>query len=238
MKQFISIVLCALGLCTAYGQAEMPLSHSNSLGLPLIPQVPVAATPKGASAAGTAPSRKSVPVAKPDPKSSLSGPVAMASYYEPEGVVRVRVTTGNSYAVGDARKTALAGALLMQRDVALSCGKRCKTLPAPAPAALASGQIQIDLLIQGLDRKLSGPDMIQMVKGLPLPESTDEEKMALVSAAVVSVNKVAVESPATAPTQTPTAANAPILIPLGAAVVSASNRETRTSGTPSLLISR
>jgi hypothetical protein len=245
MKQFIVILTCALGLGSVFGQAEMPLSHSNSLGLPLIPQAPVSAAPKGTPTAASAPSRKGVPVTvtKPDPKASLSGPVSMASYYEPEGIIRVRVTTGTRYPAGEARKTALAGAVFMQRDVVQSCGKLCKALAAPAPVALETGQIQIDLLVQGLDRKLSGPDMINMVKGLPLTASTAEEKATLAPAVAVSVNKITVAAPDVPATTTPGAASAqaapasaPIVIPLGAAVVSASNRATRTSGTSSLTI--
>ena len=250
MKQFILIMGCLLGLSAAMAQTEMPLSHSNSLGLPLVPQAPVHAAPKGVgtgtATAATVPARKGVVVvqSKPDPKASLSGPVSMASFYEPEGVIRVRVTTGTRYAAGDARKNALAAALLIQRDVAISCGKRCKALPAPAPVALENGEVQLDLLIQGLDRKISGQDMVQMVKGQPLAETTAQDTAAAVPAASLSVNKIVVSdpvapTPSATPTATPTATpaaaapSAPMAIPLGAAVVSATNRATRTSGTSS-----
>jgi hypothetical protein len=245
MKQFIVILMGALSLGSAFGQTEMPLSHGNTLGLPLVPQVPVKIAPKGTSSAVTTPARKSAPVVsvKPDPKASLSGPVSMASYYEPEGVIRVRVTTGTRYPAGEARKTALAGALLMQRDVVQSCGKLCKSMAMPAPVAMETGQLQIDLLIQGLNRKLSGPDMIQMVKGLPLAESTDEEKAALAPPVVVNVSKIAAAAPVTTTTSAatpaepaPASANAPMVIQVGPAVASASNRETRTSGTSSLIV--
>jgi hypothetical protein len=100
--------------------------------------------------------------------------------------------------------------------------------------------LQIDLLIQGLDRKVTGPDMINMVKGLPLAASTAEEKAAMAAPVAVNVNKITV---AVAPVATPSAAviepapaAEPIVIPLGAAVVSASNRATRTSGTTSLIV--
>lgn len=243
MKQIIAIISAALGLGAAWAQPQMPIHYGNSLGLPLIPQVApssVASTPSAAApAVGT---RKSKPVAVPKAeteKASLSGGVTMASYYEAQGLIRVRVTTSTLYPDPALRKLALAGAQHVQRDVALSCGKLCKMVKGPAPEVLSTGQIQFDMFLEGLDRKVSAADMVQLVKSLPLAASTAAEKAAylpVLAANVPVAVPAAVPTPAAPPVPPAVAERAPMVIQFGAATASASNRATQTSGTSSLTI--
>jgi hypothetical protein len=167
MQSFFRLLaLCALLLpIHAYAQG-------NVLGLPAVPQTPIAEPQPAASGAGPKPGA-SAAAAQPqvtdaDIKSVLNGGVIMASSYT-STLATVRITTNTPYKGDARRKQALTAARLVQRDVRVACGKQCKPASMPAPKILPDGKLQFDMVIDGLARALSNDDMMGLLLGRPLP---------------------------------------------------------------------
>lgn len=165
-------------LCAALQVHAQP--DSNLLGLPAVPQKPAGAVPapaaapaasaSAARATGSAPGpAAAAPLTDAQIKSVINGGVTMASSYV-QRTATVRVTTNNTYASPQERKTALDAARLVQRDLRTVCGKQCKpAAKMPAPTILPDGKLQFDLVIEDIPRALSNEDMVAMVVGNPLP---------------------------------------------------------------------
>jgi hypothetical protein len=134
-------------------------NDNNVLGLPAVPQNTASGATPGKSAPGLAMNDNDI-------KGILNGGVTMASSYE-GSVAKVLVTTNAKYTKAQ-HKQVLQAAQLVQRDVAVSCGKLCKPARMPPAKLAATGQAVFDLWIDGLGRVLSSDDMKAMLMGQPL----------------------------------------------------------------------
>jgi hypothetical protein len=150
-------------------------AQPNVLGLPAVPQN--MASPSSAPAATThntpttskpaASASAQHAVVDQQAKSVLSGGVSMVSSYVGQRA-NVRVTTNATYPSPAQREAAFQAARLVQRDVALACGKQCKAAPMPEPKLLADQKLQFDMVIDHYPRVLSSDDMVAMLLGKPL----------------------------------------------------------------------
>jgi hypothetical protein len=170
----VSLLTLSVALCAGLASAQ----EVNVLGLPAVPQnraapAGTASAPGGkastaaSSAKGAASQPRVVAMTDNDIKGILNGGVAMASFYD-GSIARVRVTSNAQYSASQ-RKQVLHATRLVQRDVAVACGKQCKSARMVPAQFLPSGQVIFDLEIDGLGRTLSGDDMKAMLMGQPMP---------------------------------------------------------------------
>ena len=172
----LGLLCCVCGL---WAQPSVWAQDGNILGLPPVPQKPLAGEPANAASAaakpGTAkggsvpikPAASDVQINDAQAKSVLNGGVTMASSYTETRAV-VMVTTYNAYKTPESKQAALTAARFVQRDLVLSCGRHCKpTTMAPAKI-LPDGKLQFPMAIDGFGRVLSFDDMMTLLLGKPL----------------------------------------------------------------------
>ena len=136
----------------------------NLLELP--PPVPNAAKQGASSAVGVAqpqPGTTAVGVSK----SILNGPVALAVVEIKDELQRVSVKFTKVLAPGE-RGAMLDAARAVQRDVVLSCQRMCKAGRMPAPTISKESKLEFDMVVLGLKRPLTVPDMIALLSAKPL----------------------------------------------------------------------
>ncbi|MFM7330377.1 MAG: hypothetical protein ACKO1L_01740 [Brachymonas sp.] len=158
LKFFAALCVCALcGLSVA--------QEANVLGLPAVPQPKPGSVPP--SAAGTPGASGSKAPAPQVTRDAISGELGL-QHSAREGVGRLIVTTRTVFATAGTRGAALDTARLVQKELALSCGKQCKPIKMSEPKLLTSGQLEFELAFSPLHQHLSQAQFIAALQGKPL----------------------------------------------------------------------
>lgn len=177
----IAVAFAVTFAATAYAQ-----DNSNVLGLPAVPQKPLASPAAGASAAQkTGPPDRLIKPTDAEFKSVLSGTINAASYYQ-DGLITVRVSTEKTFVGVAERAQAIQAARLLQRDVRLACGKLCKPAPMPTPEFKADNTLSFALVVSGFSGKMTSQDMVNLVSGKRISPGTQISPAAEVGAPAAS----------------------------------------------------
>ena len=175
LSKLVVTVGAALWCCASLAQ------EANVLGLPAIPQPKPGSAPPASPAAGASAAKTSMPTVNRD---AISGELGL-QHSALNGLGRLIVTTRTAFATAGTRGSALDSARLVQKELAISCGKQCKPVKMGEPKILTSGQLEFELAFTPLHQHLSQAQFIAALQGKPLNLTPAQLQPA---APVVSVN--------------------------------------------------
>ena len=133
---FNLVSVCSVALLALCIGAPLHAQEANVLGLSAIPQP----KPGSAPPAGVGATAAKGAVATAANRDAIGGELGL-QHSAREGVGRLVVTTRTPFTTAGARSTALDSAKLVQKELALACGKQCKPVAMPTPKILSSGQL-------------------------------------------------------------------------------------------------